>query len=76
MIDTHAHINDRFGIKDIPKIQTVLAASNVTESENNIKLAKTHKNLFASVGIHPQQTDPENRQSIDEQLNRLNRLIE
>lgn len=75
MIDTHAHINKRFGIKDIPTIQTILAASNVEEGENNIKLAKIHKNLFASVGIHPQQTDPENRQSIDEQLNRLDKLI-
>ncbi len=76
MIDTHAHINDRFGVKDIPEIKTILAASNVEESENNIKLAKIHKNLFASVGIHPQQTDPENKQSIDEQLNRLDKLIE
>jgi len=76
MIDTHAHINDRFGIKDIPKIKTILAASNVEEGENNIKLAKIHKNLFASVGIHPQQTDPENRKTIDEQLNELDKLIE
>jgi len=76
MIDTHSHINDRFGVKDIPKIKTILAASNVEESEYNIKLAKIYKNLFASVGIHPQQTDPENKQSIDEQLNRLDKLIE
>lgn len=77
MIDTHAHIGERFGVKQIPKnMLVVMAASNVTESENNIKLAKIHKNLFASVGIHPQKTDPENRKTIDEQLNQLDKLIE
>ena len=76
MIDTHAHINDRFGKVEIPTIPVVLAASSVEESETNINLAKKYANLYASVGIHPQQTDPENKKSIEQQLDQLDKLIE
>lgn len=76
MIDTHAHIGARFGVKQIPKnIPVIMAASNYDESENNIKLAKKYKNLYASCGIHPQQTDPENSDNIVEQIQKLDKLI-
>ncbi len=75
MIDTHAHINDRFGKVEIPTIPVVLAASSVEESETNINLAKKYANLYASVGIHPQQTDPDNSESVEEQIKKLDELV-
>lgn len=80
MIDTHAHLTKRFcdpteNIEQgINKIKIVLAASNVEESKENIELAKKNSNLFASVGIHPQATDPDNKLSVDEQLDLLDKL--
>lgn len=78
MIDTHAHIGNRFidpkTVSD--DINIILAASNVEESGNNIKLAKNNKNMWASVGIHPQQTDTDNKNDIDQQINKLGKLIE
>lgn len=86
MIDTHAHITKRF-CKNIGKVienanknninKIVLAASNIEESGENINLAKTYQSfLHASVGIHPQCTDPDNNLSVDEQINFLDKLIE
>jgi len=84
MIDTHAHLSKRFcpavsglarAVKNLDGV--ILAASNVEESEENIKLAKENEGkMWAAVGIHPQQTDPKNKQSIDEQLNFLDSLVE
>jgi len=79
MIDTHAHLSKRFcDVFKKPEIRgVVLAASNIKESEENIDLAKEYEGeLWAAVGIHPQQTDPENKLSIDEQLNYLDSLVE
>ena len=76
MIDTHAHINERFGKLEIPTIPVVLAASSVEESIVNIKLAKKYANLYASVGIHPQQTDPDNKDTVGSQIEKLDKLIE
>ncbi len=79
MIDTHAHLSKRFcDVFKIPKIDgVILAASNTEESEENVRLAKENEGkLWAAVGIHPQQTDPKNKLSIDEQLNLLDDLVE
>ncbi len=67
MIDTHSHVGG--------KINMILAASNVEESEENIELAKNNSNMWASVGIHPQQTDPKNEDNINEQIKKLDKLI-
>lgn len=87
MIDTHAHISKRFcppimvrevigGAKKAGLKAIILAASNLEESEENIKLAEKYPRfLFPAVGVHPQQTDPENKLSIEEQINELDKLI-
>lgn len=85
MIDTHAHINDRFcdvsleetvgGIKKSDLRCVILAASNIEESKNNVEMAKSNKGLlWASVGIHPQDTAPELDLPIEEQIISLEEL--
>ncbi|MBU1088519.1 TatD family hydrolase [Patescibacteria group bacterium] len=91
MIDTHAHLTGRFCdlsaggqarekvVEEAKKAGLwgiVLAASNVEESNENIELAKRWKRfLFPAVGIHPQQTDAKNNDSIDRQIDQLDELI-
>jgi len=80
MIDTHAHLSKRFcpavaGFANLDAV--ILAASNIEESRENVELAKENEGkLWTAVGIHPQQTDPKNKLSIDEQLNYLDDLVE
>jgi len=86
MYDTHAHLNfpqyegriDEI-IKDCQKVGVsgiIVASSNLRDSQKALELAKNHSGiLFASVGIHPQKTDPENKMSISEQLQFLKQLI-
>ena len=62
-IDGHAHINTKYYKQDFQKTLALAKAFNVTKmvmpstsvasSLKSILLAKKHKNLFASVGIHP-----------------------
>ena len=91
MIDTHAHLTGRFcdlpiGRQAVERVVEeskkaglwgiVLAASNVEESVENIELWKKWKGfLFPAIGIHPQQTDSENTDSIDKQIEQLDELI-
>lgn len=77
MIDTHAHLSKRFcDIVKVEGTQVILAASNLTDSKENVELAKKNKGQFwAAVGIHPQCTDPENTDPVDKQLNLLDDLI-
>lgn len=84
MIDTHAHLSKRLCdingevIEKIKKenILTVLAASSILDSEENVLLAKDNKGfLWASVGIHPQDTEPNLKISIDDQLKKLDSLV-
>ncbi len=85
MIDTHAHLTGNF-CKNTGKVierslkkkvsKIILAASNVRESRENIELAKKYPGvLFPTVGIHPQQTDAENADSLERQLERIGELI-
>lgn len=86
MYDTHAHLNfpqyegrvDEI-IKDCQKVGVsgiIVASSNLKDSQKAVELVKNHAGvLFASVGIHPQKTDPENKMSISEQLQFLKQLI-
>lgn len=87
MIDTHVHITKRFcdpaaagetveRAKKAGLAAIILAASNLEESEENIELSKKYPDfLFPAIGIHPQQTDPENNKSIEEQISILDKLI-
>lgn len=57
MIDTHAHLTKRLNEGfELPKIKTILAASCMEDSEENIELAREYpEKLFACVGVHPQE---------------------
>lgn len=57
MIDTHAHLSKCFqqevGLEKLNFV--VLSASSLTDSIDNLELAKKDKKLLPSVGIHPQE---------------------
>lgn len=85
LIDTHAHLNFPDYDKDLKAVleraikagvkKIICVSSNITESEKAIEIAKKHKGVvFAAVGIHPQQTDPQNKDSIEEQIEKLAKL--
>jgi len=72
MIDTHAHLSDRFKQEvDLGGLKwVVLSASCRQDSLDNLNLAKTNKKLLPAVGIHPM----EEVTNIDEQINFLDNL--
>jgi len=85
LIDTHAHLNfkdyadledvvERSLAKGVAKI--ICVSSNMADSIRSIEIAKKYEGVvFAAVGIHPQCTDPENKDGIDMQLEKLGKLI-
>jgi TatD DNase family protein len=74
MIDTHAHLSDRFKQEvDLESLKwVVLSASNRQDSLDNLKLAAENPKLKPSVGIHPMEVG----ENIDEQINFLDQLCE
>uniref|UniRef100_A0A7C4R849 TatD family deoxyribonuclease n=1 Tax=candidate division CPR3 bacterium TaxID=2268181 RepID=A0A7C4R849_UNCC3 len=85
LVDTHAHLNfsdyndlDQV-IKrslDVGVKKMVCVSSNITDSIEAIEVARRYPGIvFAAVGIHPQCTDPENRDSIDNQISQLEELV-
>ena len=84
-IDTHAHLNfkDFTDIDDVIKRslnagveKIICASSNLEDSIRSIEIAKKYKGVvFASVGIHPQCTDPKNPDHLGKQLEKLENLI-
>ena len=85
MIDTHAHLNFTEYQKDLDKIvqrakkskvkKIICVSSNLAESRQAIKIAQKYPGLvYAAVGIHPQQTDPENTEPVKKQLKALEKL--
>jgi len=85
LVDTHAHLNFKDYEKDLDGVlqrakkngvgNIICASSNLADSEKAVILAQKYPGVvYASVGIHPQQTDPENGQTIEEQLERLEEL--
>lgn len=86
MIDTHAHLNFPELTKIIDQVVSeskaagvthiIIASSNLEDSKMAIELAKKYPHcLLASVGIHPHETDPENKMTIEEQLADLDKLL-
>ncbi len=87
MIDTHAHLNfpeykktldlviqnaQKSGVEKI-----VCASSNVTDSVRAIDIAQKYPGVvYASIGIHPQQTDPKNKDSLKVQVEKLKKLAD
>lgn len=86
-IDTHAHLNLPNYDKDLDEVikraaengvaKIICVSSNVTDSQKAIEIAKKYLGIvYAAVGIHPQQTDPENKTSLAVQLAQLVKLAE
>jgi len=82
LIDTHAHLNFPDYEKEEEKIisraikagvkKIICVSSNLTDSQRAIKIARKYLGVvFAAVGIHPQQTDPENQNPPERQLEKL-----
>ena len=80
--DSHAHLNFSAFEKTLEKtlknaktknvFKIICVSSNIEDSKKAVALAKKYsKNIFASVGIHPQQTDPKNHQSLEKQIKEL-----
>ncbi len=86
MIDTHAHLNfpqlaDKIDeiisqSKQAGLVGIIIASSDVASSKKAVDLAKKYPDfLWASVGIHPQKTDVDNKNPIQTQLTELDNLI-
>lgn len=71
MIDTHAHISEGEELRIDRLEAVVLSASNLYDSAENIRLAKTNEKLLPAVGIHPQDI-PED---IDNSLTELEKML-
>lgn len=87
IIDTHAHLNFPAYQEVLEKIisnakkagvsKIICVSSSLADSQKAIEIAKKYKNtVFAAVGIHPQQTDPENKDSLKNQVEKLAKLAE
>jgi len=89
MYDTHAHLNFSPLLEKVDEIVSqcrdastgrlygiIIASSNLADSKKAVELSKKYPGfLYASVGIHPQKTDPENKDSVEEQLRELEKLV-
>lgn len=85
MIDTHAHLNFQDFEKDLDKVinraiengvnKIICASSNIADSKKSIQIAERYPSIvYATAGIHPQQTDPENTQPLEQQIKALEKL--
>ncbi len=87
LIDTHAHLNSPVFQEDLDEVikkaqdvgveKIICASSSVGNSEKAIEIAKKYPGIIlAGCGIHPQQTDPENPDSIETQIKKLENLLD
>lgn len=85
LIDTHAHLNFPDFENDLSQVinnsikngvgKIICASANLAHSTKAIEIAKKYPGIvYASVGIHPQQTDPENDDSSINQIKKLGKL--
>lgn len=86
LVDTHAHLNFPDLEKDLEEVinravdngvtKIVSVSSNLTDSEETFRIAEKYPGMvYPAVGIHPQQTDPENNDPISVQLSKLEQLV-
>ena len=87
LIDTHTHLNFADYGLDVDAVikravengvtKIICASSNLRDSEESIKLAQKYSGIvYATVGIHPQQTDPENNTTLKEQIDQAKKLVD
>lgn len=85
-IDTHCHLNFPDFEKDIDEVikralekgveKIICVSSNVDDSRKAVEIAKKYGGIvYASIGIHPQKTDPENLDSPEKQIENLRLLL-
>ncbi len=85
LIDTHAHLNFPDYDKDLDQTigraqkegvkKIICVSSNIADSQKAIEISKQYPGVvYAAIGIHPQQTDPGNSASLEEQIQQLESL--
>ncbi|MCX6724813.1 MAG: TatD family hydrolase [Candidatus Shapirobacteria bacterium] len=87
LVDTHAHLNfpdfkddldeviKRSVENDVKKI--ICVSSNLADSAKAIEIAKKYPGVvYAAVGIHPHQTNPQEKLTLKEQIKELNKLAQ
>lgn len=85
LIDTHAHLNFPDFEQDLDQVinralkkgvkKIICVSSNVADAKKAIKICQKYPGIiYAAVGIHPQQTDPQNSQTPQEQIRILETL--
>ncbi|MCX6725702.1 MAG: TatD family hydrolase [Candidatus Shapirobacteria bacterium] len=86
LIDTHAHINFPDFESDLDQVinnsikngveKIICVSANLSHSIKAIEIAKKYPGIvYAAIGIHPQQTDPENKDSLPKQIEKLKELV-
>lgn len=86
LIDTHAHLNFSDYQKDLNQVikrslenkvsKIICVSSNLADSFKAVELAKRYPQIiYPAAGIHPHQTDPQNKDSIKEQIKKLKALV-
>ncbi len=86
LIDTHAHLNFPDYKNDLEKVinrslgkgvrKIICVSSNLADSTKAINISKKYPNIvYATVGIHPHQTDFQEKMSIKEQIKKLKELV-
>lgn len=87
LVDTHAHLNFPDFTNNLDQTikkakengveKIICVSSSVEDSKKAIEAARRYPEIvFAAVGIHPQQTDPENPDPLDSQLDKLDQLVQ
>lgn len=75
MIDTHAHIQDEryenldeviMGAKALGVNKIVCASSDIQTSKKAINIAEKFENVYATVGVHPEEANKFNENTINE----------
>ncbi len=78
MIDTHAHIQDEkfdsveqiiLNAQNANVTKIVCASSSYSTSLKAVEIASTHKNVFATVGVHPEEAGEWNQETKQKILN-------
>jgi len=86
LIDTHAHLNFPDFQKDLDDVikrslendvqKIICVSSNLKDSAKAIEIAKKYPHIvYAAVGIHPHQTDFQEKLSVKEQIEKLKNLV-
>ena len=85
LIDTHAHLNFPHYQDDLDEVinrslengvkKIICVSSNLADSAKAIEIAKKYPDIiYAAVGIHPHQTDLQEKVSTEEQIKELEKM--